>query len=172
LALIYLILSGLQQNNMSKIIYIIIPILFVNLLILPHSSLALESDIGKELTTAAGFGEVFEDNIGTYINRILKVVLGVGAIATLVMIMWGGVEWVTSGGDKNKYESARNRITAGIVGLALVAAGWGIWLLVLKFFNLDETELLDVESYIPAVGSQITTIASVKISEVVKFIQG
>jgi len=157
---------------MSKIFNIIIPAIFVTLLILPQSSFALESKIGEELTKTTGFKEVFQDNIGTYINRILKVVLGVGAIATLVMIMWGGVEWVTSGGDKNKYESARNRITAGIIGLALVAAGWGIWLLVLKFFNLDKTDLLDIESYIPAVSSEITTIASVKISEVINFVQG
>jgi len=171
---------------MNKLILIILFLLINFFIFSPNNLLAAEdpgvdggvggsglsTNIREKLTSAAGFDEVFQDNIGTYINRILKVVLGVGAIATLVMIMWGGVEWVTSGGDKNKYESARNRITAGIVGLALVAAGWGIWLLVLKFFNLDETELLDVESYIPAVGSQITTIASVKISEVVKFIQG
>ena len=132
----------------------------------------MSTNIKDKLTSSAGFGEVFKDDIGTYINRILKVVLGVGAIATLVMIMWGGVEWVTSGGDKNKYESARNRITAGIIGLALIAAGYVIWLLVIQFFNLDKTELLDVEGYMPAVSSEITTIASVKISEVINFVQG
>ena len=63
-----------------------------------------------------------------------------GALLVFMYLIWGGIEWITSGGDKGKTESARNKITAAIVGLIVLASAWAILLLVLGFLdtNLDE----------------------------------
>ena len=53
------------------------------------------------------------------------------------MLVWGGIQWIMSGGDKAKTEEARNRITAALVGLAIVASAWAIMKLVEYFFGLN-----------------------------------
>jgi len=37
------------------------------------------------------------------------------------MLVWGGIQWVTSGGDKENTQKARDRITHALVGVALIA---------------------------------------------------
>ncbi len=76
-----------------------------------------------------GFGEIAApSNIPTggvsEFNRISTVFLNLfvlgGVLLTLFFIAWGGVRWITSGGDKNKVESARKTITFSIIGLIVI----------------------------------------------------
>lgn len=52
--------------------------------------------------------------LGIQILLILSVVLA------LFFIIWAGVEWTMSGGDKEKLKNARNRLTYAIIGLIIV----------------------------------------------------
>lgn len=61
----------------------------------------------------------------------------VGAVAAFLFIVLGGVLWITAGGDKGKVEQARERITQGIIGLAILAVSWAIALLVQRFLGLN-----------------------------------
>lgn len=76
--------------------------------------------------------------IGNVISAVVGVLLIVAAIAAFLFLILGGIQWITSGGDKAGMEAARNRITAAIVGLIIVAAAWAIMLLIGQFigFNL------------------------------------
>ena len=53
------------------------------------------------------------------------------------MLVIGGVRWITSGGDKAQTESARNQITAAIIGLIVVFAAWAVANLIELFFGVD-----------------------------------
>lgn len=57
------------------------------------------------------------DIIATVIN-IFSVVVGVIAV---IMIVYGGFRYITSGGDSGKVTSARNTILYAIIGLIIVA---------------------------------------------------
>jgi len=59
-----------------------------------------------------------------------------GAVACLGLIIFGAFTWITSGGDKNKAEEARNKITAAIVGLIVLAATVAIFNLVADFLGI------------------------------------
>ena len=76
-------------------------------------------------------------NLGVYISNIVGIVLIIASIVTFFYLAYGGLMWILSGGDKGKVEEARNRITNAIVGLAIVAASWAIFLLVDYFFGLN-----------------------------------
>ncbi|OGV97156.1 hypothetical protein A2W24_00420 [Microgenomates group bacterium RBG_16_45_19] len=76
-------------------------------------------------------------DVGLLISRAVSVALMVAAIAVFVFLVWGGVQWITSGGDKGKVEEARGRITNALIGLAIVAAAWAIMNLVSYFFGVD-----------------------------------
>ena len=58
-------------------------------------------------------------NIGTLIKGVVQGALLVSALLVFMYLIWGGIQWITSGGDKGKTQEARDRITAALVGLAL-----------------------------------------------------
>ena len=76
-------------------------------------------------------------NVGTLISGAVGVALLIAGILVFAMLVWGGVQWIMSGGDKAKTEEARNRITAALVGLAVVASAWAIMKLIEYFFGIN-----------------------------------
>jgi hypothetical protein len=46
----------------------------------------------------------------------------------MIMIIWGAVDWIFSGGDKEKIAGARKRITQSIIGLVLLSSAFVIML--------------------------------------------
>ena len=69
---------------------------------------------------------------------IIRIAFVVAVVLTFIFLLMGGIQWITSGGDKGKYEEARNRITAALIGLAIVALAWLIIKLVTYFFGLPD----------------------------------
>lgn len=56
------------------------------------------------------------------IVTVWQTAITLGGLALLIMLIIGAIEWITAGGDKGKIESARNRMTQGVIGmLALMA---------------------------------------------------
>ena len=49
-----------------------------------------------------------------------------GAILVLIYFIWGALEWMTSGGNKDGAAAARKRITYALVGLALLGLSFVI----------------------------------------------
>jgi len=60
-----------------------------------------------------------------------------GGITLFAFLVWGGIEYMTSGGDKAKTETAQKRITSAIIGVAIIASGFAVWKLALYFFGID-----------------------------------
>jgi|CXWL01.1.fsa_nt_gi hypothetical protein len=76
-------------------------------------------------------------DLGRLISTGVSVVIIIAGILVFVYLVWGGLEWLTSGGDKGKTESARNRITAALVGLAIIAASWALVRIIAYFFGVE-----------------------------------
>lgn len=76
------------------------------------------------------------EEIGTLISGVVAFALLIAAILVFLYLVWGGISWITSGGDKAKTEEARNRITNALVGLAIVAAAWAVIKLIEFFFGI------------------------------------
>jgi hypothetical protein len=77
------------------------------------------------------------EDLGKFISNAAGLALIIAAILVFIFLIWGGIQWITSGGDKGKTEEARNRITAALVGLAIVAAAWAVVQLISTFFGID-----------------------------------
>ena len=77
--------------------------------------------------------------IGKFISNMVSVGIIIAAILVFLYLVWGGIEWITSAGDKTKTETAQKRISNAIIGLAIVATAWAVWNIILYFFgvNLD-----------------------------------
>ena len=76
-------------------------------------------------------------NLGTLISALIGTLLIIAALLAFFFLIFGGIQWITSGGDKTGMEAARNKITHAIVGLVIVGAAWAIMMLVQGFLGLN-----------------------------------
>jgi len=44
----------------------------------------------------------------------------------VVIILIGGFKWMTAGGNEEQVEEAKKILIAGIIGLVIILASWGI----------------------------------------------
>lgn len=104
--------------------------------------LAAGSAMAQLADTQVDPGKGFATDFGGLLNGLISFVMIIAAILVFLYLIWGGIEWITSGGDKGKTESARNKITAAVIGLIVVAASYAILTLALNFLGF--TDLNDV----------------------------
>lgn len=76
-------------------------------------------------------------DIGKLLSSGIQVAMIIAAILTFAFLVWGGIQWIISGGDKTQTQSARDRITMALVGLAIVAAAWALMKVIGFFFGID-----------------------------------
>lgn len=76
-------------------------------------------------------------NLGLLMGNLYNVVVMVGGLALFLYIAWGGINWITAGGDKNKLESAQHQITNGIIGMAVLVASAAIAAFLSQLFGID-----------------------------------
>ena len=88
---------------------------------------------------AVGVGTNYAGNIGlgtedprTMIQLIVNLILTFLAIIAVIVILLGGFKWMTAGGNEDKVGEAKKLLIAGIIGLAIVLAAWGIALFVIN----------------------------------------
>jgi quinol-cytochrome oxidoreductase complex cytochrome b subunit len=78
--------------------------------------------VGDAITPGIGWAS----NIGSLINTALNLVMVVALLLVFLYLILGGIQWITSGGDKGKTEEARNKITAAVIGIIILAAAYAL----------------------------------------------
>lgn len=81
-------------------------------------------------------GNVKITELGQLISAGVGTLLIIAALLAFLYLILGGIQWITSGGDKTGMEAARNKITHAIVGLIIVGAAWAIMTLVQNFLGV------------------------------------
>ena len=76
-------------------------------------------------------------NIGDLIGAGIGAAFLISFLLVFVMLVWGGIQWVTSGGDKENTQKARDRITHALMGVAIIAGAWALMKLVEFFFGIS-----------------------------------
>lgn len=75
------------------------------------------------ITNATGLGNKDPRAIAT---GIINVILGFVGIIAVILIIVGGFKWMTAGGNEDKVDEAKRLMIAGVTGLAIVLAAFGI----------------------------------------------
>lgn len=78
-------------------------------------------------------GNVPVENIPQFIITLLFVI---GIVIAVAFLIFGGIRWILSGGDKTKVEAARGHIVASIIGLVIIAAAFLIFSLVFQILGV------------------------------------
>jgi hypothetical protein len=76
------------------------------------------------------------NNLGGLVSTGIGFLLAIAVIIALFFLVFGGIRWMTSGGDKAKVESARNHIIAALIGLVIAFLAFFILNVVLSVFGI------------------------------------
>ncbi len=91
-------------------------------------------------------GQLTDLTIGGIVSALIRLILVIAALVFFFILVFGGIQWIASGGDKANTEAARNRITAALVGLVIVFSAWAILQLIRVFFGIDVLTTLEIPS--------------------------
>ncbi|MBI4089321.1 MAG: hypothetical protein HY424_01280 [Candidatus Levybacteria bacterium] len=72
--------------------------------------------------------------VGGVLGGFVQLFFILAAIVAVIYLIYGGIKWITSRGEKDQVESARNHIIAAIVGLIVVFLAFFLINFVLGFF--------------------------------------
>ncbi|PIY80946.1 MAG: hypothetical protein COY80_00040 [Candidatus Pacebacteria bacterium CG_4_10_14_0_8_um_filter_42_14] len=75
--------------------------------------------------------------LGVMVSRVLTIAMTIAALMVLINLIWGAMEWVTSGGDTGKLESSRGRITQSVIGIIVLASVVAIFSLLQVFLGIE-----------------------------------
>jgi len=120
----------------EKILKSIFATLAIMLVVTPAFVLALPMQTQAAVDENILWGgqkETINSNIGlgnkdprAIAASIIKVALGFLGIIAVVIILLGGFKWMTAGGNEEGVEEAKKLIIAGVIGLVIILASWGI----------------------------------------------
>lgn len=82
-----------------------------------------ENDVGMNYGRETGLGERDPRDI---IASIINIALGFLGILAVVIILIGGFKWMTAAGNEDQVGEAKKIIVAGVIGLVIILAAWGI----------------------------------------------
>jgi hypothetical protein len=117
--------------KMEKIGKIMMLVFAVGLLVAPVSVLALEmppeASVGYEGT---------ETDFVKIIQNITKWVVGFIILLAIFMFAYGGLTYMTAGGDESKVDTAKKALTSALFGLIIAALAYAIVNLLIGFVKV------------------------------------
>ncbi len=72
---------------------------------------------------ALGIGNI---GISKFLNNLVTLIYILATVVLVFMFLWGSLEWLTSGGDKEAVGRARGRIINALVGIILFGVAYAI----------------------------------------------
>ena len=113
---------------MKKILRVVLPILMMGLvagLFFSGSVSALTLQEGAEAARCDGCPSDLFGDAGVF-KQITNTILYVVGIIAVIMLIIGGIRYVTSGGDSKKVTDAKNTVLYAIIGLIIAFLAYAI----------------------------------------------
>ena len=92
---------------------------------------------GGEVSGVEGMPNQGWDSFQGLVTWGITVIMIGASLLCLFLLIMGGIQWISSGGDKSGIEGARNRIIYAIIGLVIIFSSFLIIRIVGDFFGLN-----------------------------------
>jgi len=83
-------------------------------------------DSNKRAFNVQGVGNDPGGFMATRIGKIIGAVLSFVGVIFMVLIVYGGLTWMTASGNEKQVEKAKNLIVQAVIGLVVVLAAYAI----------------------------------------------
>jgi hypothetical protein len=77
------------------------------------------------------------NTLGDLVNRVLLFLMPLSGVILLLVLIWGGYDFLTSGGDAAKVKNAQAKITTGLIGFFILIFAYFITRVIAYIFGLE-----------------------------------
>ena len=109
----------------------------MNQVLLAQNTSISNSTVGDATVRTGLEGRVSFENIGVLLGNIIIAAMVIAGLMVFFYLIMGGIQYISSGGDKAQAEAARNRITYALIGLVIVVGSFAITKLIEAFFGIN-----------------------------------
>ncbi len=83
-------------------------------------------EVGAGLKEAAGVAGIGKFNIAIKIGDIISLILGFVGVIFLILMIAGGLMWMTASGNEERVTKAKSLITNAVIGMIIVFSAYAI----------------------------------------------
>lgn len=110
-------------------IYVILLVCVLGAVVGANFALAATFNVKPQMDILAGVG-LPSDSPLNVIVKVVRILLSTVAVIFLVLIIYAGFRWMTSGGNSEAIESAKKTMMAAIIGIVVIFLAYAITLFV------------------------------------------
>lgn len=141
-----------KKNFLVFALFLVIFSVFVNFSISSESAQAantlLNGQVGWGETGAVAYGNQTQD-IRITIAKIITIVLTFIGLIFIVLIIYAGFKYMTSGGNEEQAKKAISLLKNAILGLVIILASWAItWYITNTLYRITNNSI-DYKTYQP-----------------------
>ncbi|MCD4693873.1 hypothetical protein K8R62_00770 [bacterium] len=114
-------------KNIFFILFYFIISIFFNPITVQAGDNPVDSLFGLTTTNVGG---ISKDSLPTMIGRIVGALLSFVGVIFLILMIYGGIMWMTARGNEQQVEKARSLIIAAIIGIIITLAAYAITIFV------------------------------------------
>ncbi len=92
------------------------------------------------------------ENVGSLFAFVVTGIIVIAGIILLFYLLWGALQWITSGGEKENLTNARGKIMNALVGMFLVVVVLAVWAYIMGDFGIVTIDGKNVTFNIPRFG--------------------
>jgi hypothetical protein len=104
----------------------------------PAVALANNS-VNLGLPTGSAFASTVTWNASRLAAAAINLILVAAGLIAFFFFLYGGLQWILAGGDKEATEKARKRITSSLIGLVIIFSTYAFIALVSSFLGVNLT---------------------------------
>ncbi len=71
------------------------------------------------------------------VTKSIDLLLGTAGVFAFIYLLFGGIQWITSSGDKEGLDKAKKRITHALIGLAIIFSVYALIYIIRALFNIS-----------------------------------
>lgn len=110
---------------------ILLSFLLATVLVIPVISVSAGDGFGfgqtlNNVATQSGYNPGNEPSLDQRISSIIGIFLSFLGVIFMVLMLYGGFNWMTAAGDEQKIDKAKDTIREAIIGIVIVIAAYAI----------------------------------------------
>ncbi len=129
-----------MKKNLKRLLFLAI---FIAILIVPYLVFAATPSNPlqnmKDVATIGGYAEADKTSLSAMAGRIVRIAFSFLGIIFLGLTLYGGFLWMTAQGDSKQVDKAKTIIKNSTIGIIVLTAAFGIYLIVLRIMDAGLT---------------------------------
>lgn len=93
------------------------------------------TDLGFQAAQNIGGGAIGTADIRDVIVNVVNIALGFLGIIAVIIMIYGGWVWMTSGGNAERVDTAKRILRNAVIGLAIIIGSWTLTLFLFRAFS-------------------------------------